>query len=129
VIRLEVAIAPVPVEAVRAFLEPLGYRLDWAPETDGIGFAWQKPPLSETGVRAAYYPQAGDDPDEAVLVLETDGRASAVDDAVRDVTARLMAERFDGARVWCATSGRAAYGGGQAAVPPAPRWEPPRWYS
>jgi hypothetical protein len=26
------------VEAHRAFLEPIGYRFDWGPELDGIGF-------------------------------------------------------------------------------------------
>jgi hypothetical protein len=127
--RLEVAAQAVPVEAMRAFLEPLGYRLDWAPETDGIGFHWRKPPLSGTGVRASYYADRGERPGEALLVVETDGRASPTDEAIRDVTARLMAERFEAVRVWCPTLDRAAYGAGQDADPPAPGREPPAWYS
>ena len=97
----------VPVEALRAFLEPLGYRFDWGPELEGIGFHWLKPPLSDTGVRATYFPDGG----EGLLVLETDGRASVADAAMQDVTARLMAERFadasSGARPPAARSTRA----------------------
>src|SRR5204863_193843 len=66
---------------------------------------------------------------EGLLVVETDGLASPVDAAVQDVTARLLAERFDGARVWCDTTGRVEYAGGQAADPPAPGSDPPAWYS
>src|SRR4249920_1555006 len=55
-VRLDVRFAAVPVEAMRAFLEPLGYRFDWGPELDGIGFHWRKQPLSGTGVRATYFP-------------------------------------------------------------------------
>jgi hypothetical protein len=123
--RLEVRFEAVPVEAMRAFLEPLGYRMDWAPEMDGVGFHWRKLPLSGTGVRADYFPSA----DDALLVLETDGRASVADAAMQDVTARLLAERFRGARVWCETTGRAEYAGGQPAEPPAPGSDPPAWYS
>ncbi len=36
--RLDVRFEAVPVEAMRAFLEPLGYRFDWGPELEGIGF-------------------------------------------------------------------------------------------
>jgi hypothetical protein len=115
----------VPVEGMRAFLEPLGYRFDWGPELDGIGFRWRKQPLSGTGVRATYFP----DGDEGLLVLETDGGASPADAAMQDVTARLLAERFERASVWCATTGRAEYAGGQAAQPPAPGTDPPAWYS
>jgi hypothetical protein len=124
-VRLEVRFAPVPVEALRAFLEPLGYALDWDPEADAVGFHWRKPPLSGSGVRAWHFPEG----EEALLVLETDERSSAVDAGVRDVTARLLAERFDDVSVWCATSERAEYGGGQSAEPPAPGDELPRWYS
>ena len=81
--RLEVRFQAVPVEGLRAFLEPLGYRLDWGPELEGIGFHWLKQPLSGTGVRATYYP----DGDEGLLVIETDGRASVADAAMQDVTA------------------------------------------
>lgn len=123
--RLEVSFQAVPVEALRAFLEPLGYRFDWGPELDGIGFHWQKQPLSGTGVRATYFPDRG----EGLLILETDGRASVTDAAVQDVTARLMAERFEAVSVLCATTGRAEYGGGQSAEPPAPGADPPAWYS
>jgi hypothetical protein len=123
--RLEVRFQAVPVEALRAFLEPLGYRFDWGPELDGIGFAWLKQPLSGTGVRATYFP----DGDTGLLVIETDGSASVTDAAVQDVTARLLAERFDGVSVWCATTERAEYAGGQAAEPPAPGADPPAWYS
>lgn len=115
----------VPVEALRAFLEPLGYRFDWGPELDGIGFHWKKQPLSGTGVRATYFPDRG----EGLLILETDGRSSVIDAAVQDVTARLMAERFEAVSVLCATTGRAEYGGGQSAEPPAPGTDPPAWYS
>jgi hypothetical protein len=52
-----------------------------------------------------------------------------VDAAMQDVTARLLAERFDGASIWCATTDRAEYGGGQTAEPPAPGVDPPAWYS
>jgi hypothetical protein len=38
-----------------------------------------------------------------------------------------MAERFEGAAVWCATTGRAEYAGGQSAEPPAPGGEPAIW--
>jgi len=123
--KLEVRFAAVPVEAMRAFLEPLGYRFDWGPELDGIGFHWRKQPLSGTGVRATYFPDGG----EGLLVLETDGSASPADAAMQDVTARLLAERFERTSVWCATTGRAEYAGGQAAEPPAPGTDPPAWYS
>ncbi len=36
--RLEVRFQAVPVEGLRAFLEPLGYRFDCGPELEGIGF-------------------------------------------------------------------------------------------
>ncbi|MGN6380783.1 MAG: hypothetical protein ACTHNU_17665, partial [Gaiellales bacterium] len=52
--RLELRFPAVPVEAVRMALEPLGYRMEWGPELEGIGFHWQKRPLSGTGVRASY---------------------------------------------------------------------------
>ena len=123
--RLELRFAAVPVEAMRAFLEPLGYRMDWAPETDGVGFVWQKLPLSGSGVRADYHA----DDDDPRLVLETDGRASVVDATMQDVTARLLAERFESVQVWCVTTGREEYAGGQSAQPPAPGVDPPRWYS
>lgn len=123
--RLEVRFAAIPVEGLRAFLEPLGYRFDWGPELDGIGFHWHKRPLSGTGVRATYFP----DGDEGLLVLETDRLASVTDAAVQDVTARLMAERFESVAVWCATTERREYAGGQAADPPAPGSDPPAWYS
>ena len=123
--RLEVRFQAVPVEGMRAFLEPLGYRFDWGPELEGIGFHWRKLPLSGTGVRATYFPDEG----EGLLTLETDGRASAADAAMQDVTARLLAERFDGVSVWCATSDRPEYAGGQPADPPAPGADPPAWYS
>ena len=58
--RLDVRFEAVPVEAMRAFLEPLGYRFDWGPELEGIGFHWQKQPLSGTGVRATYFPAGGE---------------------------------------------------------------------
>ena len=123
--RLDVRFEAVPVEAMRAFLEPLGYRFDWGPELEGIGFHWQKQPLSGTGVRATYFPDGG----EGLLVIETDGLASAADAAMQDVTARLLAERFVRASVWCATTGRAEYAGGQVAEPPAPGADPPPWYT
>jgi hypothetical protein len=123
--QLDVRFTAVPVEAMRAFLEPLGYRFEWGPELEGIGFHWQKQPLSGSGVRATYFP----DGDEGLLVVETDGLASPIDAAVQDMTARLLAERFERARVWCRTTGRAEYAGGQSADPPAPGSEPPAWYS
>ena len=123
--RLDVRFAAVPVEAMRAFLEPLGYRFEWGPELEGIGFHWQKRPLSGSGVRATYFPDRGD----GLLVIETDGRATVADAAVQDVTARLLAERFEGATVWCATTRRAEYACGQPAEPPAPGTDPPPWYS
>ncbi|HUZ83922.1 MAG TPA: hypothetical protein VMU66_04460 [Gaiellales bacterium] len=123
--RLEVRFQAVPVEALRAFLEPIGYRFDWGPELDGIGFSWSKPPLSGTGVRATYFPDVGD----GLLLIETDGRASVTDAAIQDVTARLMAERFEGVSIWCATTERGEYAGGQTAEPPAPGVDPPAWYS
>ena len=64
-----------------------------------------------------------------LLVIETDARASVTDAAVQDVTARLMAERFESVSVWCATTERPEYAGGQAAEPPAPGVDPPAWYS
>ena len=124
-VRLDVHLDAVPVEAMRAFLEPLGYRFEWGPELDGIGFHWHKQPLSDTGVRATYFP----DRDPALLTIETDGRASVVDASMQDVTARLLAERFSGVSIRCAPTGRAEYGGGQPADPPAPGREPPAWYS
>jgi hypothetical protein len=123
--RLEVRFEAVHVEGLRAFLEPLGYRFDWGPELDGIGFHWLKQPLSGTGVRATYFPDDG----EGLLVLETDGLASVTDASMQDVTARMMAERFEGVSVWCATTGRGEYAGGQSADPPAPGADPPAWYS
>ena len=84
---------------------------------------WLKPPLS--GVRATYFPDEG----EGLLVVETDGRASPADAVMQDVTARLLAERFDGVSIWCATTERSEYAGGQSAEPPAPGGEPPAWYS
>jgi hypothetical protein len=125
VMRLEVRFQAVPVEALRAFLEPLGYRFDWGPELEGIGFNWRKQPLSGTGVRATYFA----DEAEGLLVIETDGQTSVVDAAMQDVTARLMAERFEGVSVWCATTERHEYASGQSAAPPAPGKEPPAWYS
>src|SRR5689334_15212854 len=124
-VKLEVRFAAVPVEGMRAFLEPLGYRFEWGPELEGIGFHWRKLPLSGTGVRATYFPDGG----EGLLLIETDGQASPADVAMQDVTARLLAERFERASVWCATTGRAEYGGGQPAEPPAPGADPPAWYS
>jgi hypothetical protein len=69
------------------------------------------------------------DGDEGLLLIETDGRASPADVVMQDVTARLLAERFERASVWCATTGRPEYGGGQPADPPAPGSDPPAWYS
>lgn len=106
-------------------LEPLGYRMEWGPELEGIGFHWHKQPLSGSGVRAAYLAES----DEALLTIETDGRASVADAAMQDVTARLLAERLDGVGIVCADTGRAEYAGGQSAEPPAPGREPPAWYS
>ncbi len=123
--RLEVRFSAIPVEGLRAFLEPLGYRFDWGPELDGIGFHWLKQPLSGTGVRATYFTEG----QEGLLVIETDARASVTDAAVQDVTARLMAERFESVSVWCATTERPEYAGGQTAEPPAPGVDPPAWYS
>ena len=123
--RLEVKFDAVPVEAMRAFLEPLGYRFDWGPELDGIGFHWRKQPLSGSGVRATYFP----DDERGLLALEVDGQASVADAQMQDVTARLLAERFEHVSVWCATTERAEYAGGQSAEPPAPGAEPPAWYS
>jgi hypothetical protein len=123
--RLELRFPAVPVEAVRMALEPLGYRMEWGPELEGIGFHWLKRPLSGTGVRATYLP----DGEEGLLTVETDGLASVADAAMQDVTARLLAERLDGVSVWCPTTGRAEYAGGQSAEPPAPGVDPPAWYS
>ena len=123
--RLEVRFQAVPVEALRAFMEPIGYRFDWGPELEGIGFHWRKQPLSGAGVRATYYP----DGEEGLLVIETDGQASVADGTMQDVTARLLAERFEGVSVWCATTERSEYAGGQSAEPPAPGFDPPAWYS
>jgi len=123
--RLAVRVHAVPVEGLRAFLEPLGYRFEWGPELDGIGFFWSKQPLSGTGVRATYFTEDMD----GLLVIETDGMASVTDATMQDVTARLMAERFEGASVWCASTGRPEYAGGQSADPPAPGVDPPAWYS
>ena len=123
--RLEVRFQAVPVEGLRAFLEPLGYRFEWGPELDGVGFHWCKQPLSGTGVRATYFPDDGD----GLLVIETDGQASVADATMQDVTARLLAERFEGTSVWCATTERSEYAGGQTAEPPAPGVDPPAWYS
>jgi len=123
--ELDVRFTAVPVEAMRAFLEPLGYRFEWGPELEGIGFHWQKQPLSGSGVRATYFP----DGEKGRLVIETDGLASATDAAMQDVTARLLAERFDEASIWCMTTERHEYAGGQASDPPAPGSEPPAWYS
>ena len=36
--KLEVRFEAVPVEGMRAFLEPLGFRFEWGPELEGIGF-------------------------------------------------------------------------------------------
>jgi hypothetical protein len=106
-------------------MEPIGYRFDWGPELEGIGFHWRKQPLSGTGVRATYFP----DGEEGLLVIETDGQASVADGTMQDVTARLLAERFEGVSVWCATTERSEYAGGQSAEPPAPGVDPPAWYS
>lgn len=106
-------------------LEPIGYRMEWGPELEGIGFHWLKQPLSGTGVRATYFPDSGD----GLLVIETDGRATVTDAAVQDVTARLLAERLEGVSILCQTTGRSEYTGGQSADPPAPGAEPPAWYS
>ena len=125
--RLEVRFKAVPVEALRAFLEPIGFRFDWGPELDGIGFHWQKQPLSGTGVRATYFPD--DDDGDGLLVIETDGGASVTDAAMQDVTARLLAERFERVSVWCTTTDQNEYAGGQSADPPAPGVDPPAWYS
>ncbi|MGH3427815.1 MAG: hypothetical protein ACRDQZ_09655 [Mycobacteriales bacterium] len=38
--RLDVRFEAVPVEGMRAFLEPLGYCFDWGPELEGFGFHW-----------------------------------------------------------------------------------------
>ena len=123
--RLELRFPAVPVEAVRMALEPLGYRMEWGPELEGIGFHWRKQPLSGSGVRASYLAEG----DEGLLVIITDREASPADAAMQDITARLLAERLDGATVWCADTGRAEYAGGQTADPPAPGREPPAWYS
>ena len=61
-------------------------------------------------------------------MLETDGLASITDAAVQDVTARPLAERFEGSH-WCETTSQHEYAGGQSAEPPAPRVDPPAWYS
>ena len=76
-------------------------------------------------MRATYFP----DGEEGLLTIEADGLASAADAAVQDVTARLLAERFDDVSVWCATTERCEYAGGQNADPPAPGVDPPAWYS
>jgi hypothetical protein len=123
--RLEVRFAAVPVEAMRAFLEPLGFELDWDPEADGVGFLWRKPPLSGSGVRALHHPEG----EQGLLVIETDEEASAADAAMQDVAARLLAERFEDVAVWCRTTERAEYAGGESADPPAPGHDLPRWYS
>ena len=123
--RLEVRFQAVPVEGLRAFLEPIGYCFDWGPELEGIGFGWCKRPLSGTGVRATYFPGAG----EGLLLIETDGQASVTDAAMQDVTARLLAERFEGVSVWCATTERSEYASGETADPPAPGVDPPAWYT
>jgi hypothetical protein len=124
-VRLEVRFDAVPVEGMRAFLDPIGFRFDWGPELDGIGFQWRKQPLSGSGVRATYFPEAA----EGLLVLETDREASSTDAVLQDVTARLLAERFERVSVWCATTERPEYAGGQSAQPPAPGSDPPAWYS
>jgi hypothetical protein len=124
-VRLELRFPAVPVEAVRMALEPLGYRMEWGPELEGIGFHWQKQPLSGSGVRASYLAED----DEALVAIETDARASVTDAAMQDVTARLLAERLDGVSILCVDTGRAEYAGGQSAEPPAPGREPPAWYS
>jgi hypothetical protein len=123
--RLELRFPAVPVEAVRMALEPLGYRMEWGPELEGIGFHWRKQPLSGSGVRASYLADGSD----GLLAIVTDREASPADAAMQDITARLLAERLDGARVWCADTGREEYAGGQSADPPAPGREPPAWYS
>ena len=123
--RLDVRFQAIPVEGMRAFLEPLGYRFEWGPELEGIGFHWRKLPLSGTGVRATYFPDDGD----GLLVIETDARASVTDAAMQDVTARLLAERFEDVSIWCATTERSEYAGGHTAQPPAPGTDPPAWYS
>jgi hypothetical protein len=124
-VRLELRFPAVPVEAVRMALEPLGYRMEWGPELEGIGFHWHKQPLSGSGVRASYLAES----DEGLVAIETDGRASVTDAAMQDVTARLLAERLDGVSILCADTGRAEYACGQTADPPAPGREPPAWYS
>jgi hypothetical protein len=124
-VRLELQFPAVPVEAVRMALEPLGYRMEWGPELEGIGFHWRKLPLSGSGVRASYLA----DGDDGLLAITTDREASPADAAMQDITARLLAERLDGATVWCADTGRSEYVGGQSADPPAPGREPPAWYS
>jgi hypothetical protein len=124
-VRLELQFPAVPVEAVRMALEPLGYRMEWGPELEGIGFHWRKLPLSGSGVRASYLA----DGDDGLLAITTDREASPADAAMQDITARLLAERLDGATVWCADTGRSEYAGGQSADPPAPGREPPAWYS
>ena len=75
-------------------------------------------------MRAIYFPDDGD----GLLVLETDGQATVADATMQDVTARLLAERFEGVSVWCATTERSEYAGGQTAEPPAPGVDPPAWY-
>ena len=89
--KLEVRFEAVPVEGMRAFLEPLGFRFEWGPELEGIGFHWRKLPLSGTGVRATYFPDGG----EGLLVIETDGQASAADAyAAFDGAAEHIAKRI-----------------------------------
>ena len=116
----------MPVEGLRAFLEPLGYRLDW-----GTGAGRDRVSLAEAA--AVGHGRAGDvpfpDDGEGLLVIETDGQASVADATMQDVTARLLAERFDGVSIWCETTGRGEYAGGHTADPPAPGVDPPGWYS
>ena len=119
-VKLEVRFQAVPVEGMRAFLEPLGFRFEWGPELEGIGFHWRKLPLSGTGVRATYFPDGG----EGLLLIETDGQASAADVAMQDVTARLLAERSERASV-CARR-RAGPSTAAASRPSRPRRAPTR---
>ena len=68
--RLEVRFTAVPVEGMRAFLEPLGYRFDWGPELDGIGFHWR----NRTEAVSLYCPRRHA---ERAQEMETTARPSA----------------------------------------------------
>ena len=91
----------------------------------GSAFTGRSQPLSGSGVRATYFPDGG----EGLLVVETDARASVADAAMQDVTARLLAERFERSRCGARRRGGPSTPCGEPAEPPAPGADPPAWYS